>query len=134
MQGDGKVVVPAYGVVPNEPSEEQVDTSNEKYQDDLEYFVDYARVDWVPIEYLFVAASNIVGADASLQQMIEVTEQMLLDLFSSEVCVGDLTEHEPGFKKWPGTPTHWLGRIRRHVEERGDIPNPGELAWLHVAK
>ncbi|UUV32264.1 hypothetical protein NQK81_02085 [Amycolatopsis roodepoortensis] len=106
-------------------------TDSKKYQEDLDYFTDYARDDWVPLHNVFVSASNILGA-ASLPQITQTAETMLGALFTRNVRVGDLTAHEPGFQPWPGTPREWLERIRDNVEQRRDIPDPGELGWLHT--
>lgn len=109
-----------------------MNTESEKYQEDLDYFTDYARDDWVPIHNVFVSASNILGAGASLHQITEAAGTMLDALFARNVRVGDLTATEPGFQTWPGTTREWLERIRRDVEQRGDIPDPGDLGWLHI--
>ncbi|MEV6907573.1 hypothetical protein [Amycolatopsis sp. NPDC051071] len=111
-----------------------MNTESEKYQEDLDYFTDYARDDWVPIHNVFVSASNILGAGASLQQITLTAETMLKELFARKVCVGDLTHHDPGFETWSGTPADWLERVREDVKTRGDIPDPGELGWLHIPK
>jgi hypothetical protein len=111
-----------------------VDTTSEKYREDLDYFTEYARDDWVPIHNIFVSASNIVGTGANLQQITQVAERMFEDLFARNVSVGDLTEDEPGFQAWQGSSEQWLNRIRDDVEQRGDIPDPGEFGWLHISR
>ncbi|MFE0026786.1 hypothetical protein [Amycolatopsis sp. NPDC059021] len=111
-----------------------MNSADEKYQEDLDYFTDYARDDWVPINYIFVSASNIVGANATLQQITEVAERMFRDLFARSASVGDLTEREPGFQAWQGTSDRWLTRIRDDVDARGDLPAPGEFGWLHITE
>jgi len=111
-----------------------MNTQSAKYQEDLDYFTDYARDDWVPIHNVFVSASNLLGAGASMQQITQAAGSMLEALFARNVCVGDLVDYEPGFESWQGTPRKWLERIREDVEKRGDIPDPGELGWLHIPK
>src|SRR2546421_12652092 len=106
----------------------------EKYWKDLDYFTEDARDDWGPVHNIFVSASNIAGGGASLHQIVVVAERMLQDLFTRQVRVGDLTERDPGFRPWQGTPDQWMTRIREDVEKRGDIPAPGELGWLHITK
>ncbi|OOC00569.1 hypothetical protein [Amycolatopsis azurea] len=108
--------------------------TDEKYQEELDYFTEYTQGDWVPINYIFVSASNLLGAGASLRQITDVAEGMFKDLFARNVCIGDLTAHDPGFEAWQGTPGEWLERIREDVEKRGDIPDPGEFGWLHTVR
>jgi len=107
-------------------------TPSEKYQENLDYLSEYARDDWVPIHNVFVSASNTIGAGASLEEITDFAGTMLRDLFQRGVLLGDLTEHGSGFQPWNGTQDEWLTRVRDDVKARQDIPEPGELAWMHI--
>jgi hypothetical protein len=104
----------------------------DKYQEDLDYLAEYAREDWVPIHNVFVSASGILGAGASLEDITDMADTLLSELFARGVQLGDLVKHAPDFLPWSGTRQDWLARVRADIKARQDIPAPGELAWLHI--
>ncbi|UMP07219.1 hypothetical protein [Amycolatopsis sp. EV170708-02-1] len=107
-------------------------TQSPKYQEDLDYFANYARHDWAPPHNVFVSAGNILGTGAGLPEIIQTAEAILDDLFARNVRVGGLTDHCLRLPDLAWHTHEWLKRIRQEIVKRGAIPDLGQLGWLHI--
>jgi hypothetical protein len=108
------------------------------YEDEVEYFFQYANEDWVMTDLIYGSVSIVFRAlgkeDAPLLEKLELGNIILKDLFDRGVVIGDLIEGPPGFKPWDGGPSDWLARVQNWIISHNRLPDPIELGWLHVPK
>jgi hypothetical protein len=75
-----------------------------KYQDYLEYLVDYAHEDWLEFSVISPKVARVAADDASFEELILVFRKMISDLLDAGAKIGDFAVSEGApFVGWPGT-------------------------------
>ena len=103
-----------------------------EFADDVEYLVEYAQDDWVGMSPVTAVASAMAGKGATLDQQISALLTLIGDLMDRGAVPGDLVEGDPDFVAWSGTKDEVLQRIARETRALGELPDSGEVTWLHV--
>jgi hypothetical protein len=103
-----------------------------EFADDVEYLVEYAGEDWVGMSPVTAVASAMAGKGATLDQQISALLTLIGDLMDRGAVPGDLIKDYPDFIPWSGTKDEILQRIARETRALGELPDSGEVTWLHV--
>jgi hypothetical protein len=103
----------------------------ERYQDSLEYIIDYARVDWVGFSVITGHVAALFDDNASLEELMPAFRKMVSDLLDAGAKLGDFADTEEApFVAWPGTKEENLERLEREVRELGDLPMSNQIGWI----
>lgn len=102
------------------------------YQDNLQYLVEYAEDDWVPMSTISTTAASHAGQGATFEQRTTALLTIIADLIDRGAVPGDLLAGDPGFRAWPGSKQQLLDRFHSEVQALGRLPAGGEVCWIHI--
>ncbi|WP_133742515.1 hypothetical protein [Actinorugispora endophytica] len=105
--------------------------SREKYQEELGYLVDYAKVDWLNFYPIEGAARVLVGSEASGECCRKVVLNLIGDMFDAGIRPIDLTPPPgPPFVSWATDKEQTLRRIAREMDERENSIDFIDICWF----
>lgn len=108
-----------------------MEPSTEKYREELDYLVEYAKSDWVNFYPVEGAARVLVGADASAECHRQMVLRLVGDLFDAGVKPIDLTPPPgPPFRQWATDREQTLERIGREMAARKDSADFIDICWF----
>ena len=80
-------------------------------------------------------ANQVQGANATKEEIADMTIQLVSDLIERHVLPGDLVPEDPGFRPWPGKKHELLTRVSHELRDmvaRDRLPMPTDLCWFHI--
>lgn len=101
------------------------------YDQELDYLTEYGSQDWVGMSVLAPVAVAEAGRGATFDAQIEKLLLLVEELIERGIVPGDLTDADPPFVPWPGGRKEVLARLESAVRELGELPDTGEICWLH---
>jgi hypothetical protein len=103
-----------------------------KYQDSLEYLIDYAREDWVGFSVITSDVADLAGRNTSLEERIPVFRKLISDLLDAGAKIGDFADTEGApFVAWPGTKEENLDRMETEIRKLGGaMPQSYDVGWI----
>ena len=105
------------------------------YDGALNYLLRYAVDDWLEMAIVVDHANQVLGAEATKGEIVDMTIRLSADLIDHQVLPGELVAQDPGFRAWPGGKKDLMDRLGRELREmvaRDRLPMPTEVCWFHV--
>jgi hypothetical protein len=108
-----------------------MDSFHTKYQDSLEYLIDYACEDWVGFSVITSDVAYIGESNASLTELIPLFRKLVSDLLDAGAKIGDFADTEEApFVAWPGTKKENLDKMETEIRKLGKFPMSGQIGWI----
>ncbi|MFE7136066.1 hypothetical protein ACFVIM_35000 [Streptomyces sp. NPDC057638] len=105
--------------------------NDEKYQEELDYLVQYARTSLLHFIPLRDAAENVTGGDGSEADIQAATVRLVGDMIDQGVAVGDLSPREgEEFLPWNVSKGEALARIAEGMRTREDPLDFMDICWF----
>ncbi|WP_206503209.1 hypothetical protein [Streptomyces chrestomyceticus] len=106
-------------------------STEDVYEEELEYLVEYAEM--TPVYFIPVrdAAKNIAGKERTETQLQSITLQLISDMLDRGVQVGDLGSHEDeDFVPWNLSRDQALQKIASEMKQYDDPLDFVNICWF----
>ncbi|MGW8327833.1 hypothetical protein ACWGLE_08050 [Streptomyces sp. NPDC055897] len=105
--------------------------NGEKYQEELDYLVEYARKSPVYFTIVWDAAESIVGDEAVEEQVRKTALKLIGDMIDRGVKLGDMSHHEgESVIIWELSRAEAVQRVAERMEKYSDPLDYVYICWF----